>query len=374
MWARSTIRCRRGSSAVPLRGAAARSISRPGEVRPWAGGAAPPIPARNRLISLALRPAPVTDRWRAEGAGWAIWKPALARADADRGARSAGRGAGDRADPARGRRGRAGGGADHPRPAAGAAGHRRARPLAACAPTTAPAGRWRCRRRGASAAGGGLAAAYAGHGRGAGGAAEESARPFRAPARPASAHAARPGAAAAPARAGLSRRAPLRALGGATRAGPGWPAGWRLSARGRAAPLAEPMSPRTWPWPNGWPGGPAEGTGELWARGRGGEAQALMASWRARPAMAAHERPPTMSRCSRRCWPAQSVREPVDGASRHPHLGTLEARVQGADLVVAAGLNEGVWPEARARPLVQPTDAARGRAAAAGTPGRAGGA
>ncbi len=38
----------------------------PAEVRPWADAPAP-NPARNRLISLALRPAPVTDVWRAEG-------------------------------------------------------------------------------------------------------------------------------------------------------------------------------------------------------------------------------------------------------------------------------------------------------------------
>lgn len=39
----------------------------PGDVRPW-HAAAPPEPARNRLVSLALCPAPVTDRWREEGA------------------------------------------------------------------------------------------------------------------------------------------------------------------------------------------------------------------------------------------------------------------------------------------------------------------
>ncbi|QYK41952.1 MAG: double-strand break repair protein AddB [Paracoccaceae bacterium] len=38
----------------------------PGAVRRWLA-ADPPAPDRNRLISLALRPAPVTDRWRAEG-------------------------------------------------------------------------------------------------------------------------------------------------------------------------------------------------------------------------------------------------------------------------------------------------------------------
>ena len=39
----------------------------PDEVVRWAGPAAPD-PARNRLVSLALRPAPVTDRWLSEGA------------------------------------------------------------------------------------------------------------------------------------------------------------------------------------------------------------------------------------------------------------------------------------------------------------------
>jgi double-strand break repair protein AddB len=38
----------------------------PGAVRPWPGAAAPD-PARNRLVSLALRPAPVTDRWLSDG-------------------------------------------------------------------------------------------------------------------------------------------------------------------------------------------------------------------------------------------------------------------------------------------------------------------
>lgn len=39
----------------------------PADVRPW-GDATAPDPARNRLISLALRPAPVTDQWMTEGA------------------------------------------------------------------------------------------------------------------------------------------------------------------------------------------------------------------------------------------------------------------------------------------------------------------
>ncbi len=39
----------------------------PAEVRPWVP-VEPPCPPRNALVSLALRPAPVTDQWRIEGA------------------------------------------------------------------------------------------------------------------------------------------------------------------------------------------------------------------------------------------------------------------------------------------------------------------
>ncbi|MCX7301689.1 MAG: double-strand break repair protein AddB [Rhodobacterales bacterium] len=38
-----------------------------GDVRHWTGSL-PPSPARNRLVSLSLRPAPVTDQWRVDGA------------------------------------------------------------------------------------------------------------------------------------------------------------------------------------------------------------------------------------------------------------------------------------------------------------------
>ncbi|MCE8439500.1 double-strand break repair protein AddB [Rhodovulum sulfidophilum] len=39
----------------------------PGDVRPWCREAAPPCPERTRLVSLALRPAPVTDQWMEDG-------------------------------------------------------------------------------------------------------------------------------------------------------------------------------------------------------------------------------------------------------------------------------------------------------------------
>ena len=48
----------------------------PGAVPAW-HPAAPPNPARNALVSLALRPAPVTDQWRAEGGAL---RPSLAAA------------------------------------------------------------------------------------------------------------------------------------------------------------------------------------------------------------------------------------------------------------------------------------------------------
>ena len=47
----------------------------PGSVRPWSDIAAP-APGRNQLLSLALRPAPVTDQWMADGAALGPLGPA----------------------------------------------------------------------------------------------------------------------------------------------------------------------------------------------------------------------------------------------------------------------------------------------------------
>lgn len=40
---------------------------RPSDLQPWAEGGTAPDPARNRLVSMALRPAPVTDGWMEDG-------------------------------------------------------------------------------------------------------------------------------------------------------------------------------------------------------------------------------------------------------------------------------------------------------------------
>ncbi len=50
----------------------------PAQIRPWRDTAAPD-PARNRLLSLALRPAPVTDQWMAEGTALGPLAPATER-------------------------------------------------------------------------------------------------------------------------------------------------------------------------------------------------------------------------------------------------------------------------------------------------------
>lgn len=40
---------------------------KPADVQPWHVSSAPPVPSRNKLLSLALRPAPITDQWMQDG-------------------------------------------------------------------------------------------------------------------------------------------------------------------------------------------------------------------------------------------------------------------------------------------------------------------
>jgi ATP-dependent helicase/nuclease subunit B len=58
---------RRGPSAVPLSPLDGHAGCAPSAILPWTATQAP-APNRNRLISLSLRPAPVTDQWLTEGA------------------------------------------------------------------------------------------------------------------------------------------------------------------------------------------------------------------------------------------------------------------------------------------------------------------
>ncbi|MGH1576126.1 double-strand break repair protein AddB [Planktotalea sp.] len=88
------------------------------------------------------------------------------------------------------------------------------------------------------------------------------------------------------------------------------------------------------------------GTGELWNEAAGRAAlkqwEELQAALSALPDLNAHDYADLFGGVLSR----GEVRDPDTG---HPNVliwGTLEARVQGADLLILAGLNEGSWPEA----------------------------
>ena len=120
----------------------------PHAVRPWHDTAAPD-PARNAVVSLSLRPAPVTDQWLTEGQGLhdlvgAMGGVTLVQAETPQEEAatialilrdSAERGGAD--------------GADHARPGAGPPGKCRADRLGGSCPMTRRVNRSRCRRRGA---------------------------------------------------------------------------------------------------------------------------------------------------------------------------------------------------------------------------------
>lgn len=98
-----------------------------------------------------------------------------------------------------------------------------------------------------------------------------------------------------------------------------------------------------------WAGGPAEGDHALWDAEAGAIARAEMDGL----AHAAPHAPPVPPRAYRALIESVlSEAEPVrEAAASHPNIsiwGTLEARVQGAELVVLGSLNEGTWPAAPA--------------------------
>ncbi|PKP84429.1 MAG: double-strand break repair protein AddB [Alphaproteobacteria bacterium HGW-Alphaproteobacteria-2] len=323
----------------------------PDAVKPWAQDvpALPPAPERNRLVSLALRPAPVTDRWLAEGPGLV---PELAEATA-----------GLTLIEAPGPRAEALAIALRLRQAA-----EEERTAALVTPdrvlarrVTAALARWGIRPD--DSAGAPLHLSPPG-------------RLLRLVAR---ALGTRPGPAELVALAthplvavGAGRGAHLRNLralelahlrGGPpfigapellrwTVGGPAadwgvWLAGIvaRLAAA-REAPLAA-LATEHRALAEALAAGPGgAGSGALWEAEAGEAALLAMEELAvAAPALALPVAPPDYARLLDSHLAAREVREPV---ASHPRIliwGTLEARVQAADMTILAGLNEGTWPE-----------------------------
>ncbi|NBB96783.1 MAG: double-strand break repair protein AddB, partial [Alphaproteobacteria bacterium] len=87
------------------------------------------------------------------------------------------------------------------------------------------------------------------------------------------------------------------------------------------------------------------GSGGLWDAAAGIEARNAMMDLTAEADASGDLTPFDYESLLSGYFAGREVREPV---TAHPDImiwGTLEARVQGADLVIAAGLNEGVWPK-----------------------------
>ncbi|MFY0692978.1 MAG: double-strand break repair protein AddB [Paracoccaceae bacterium] len=89
----------------------------------------------------------------------------------------------------------------------------------------------------------------------------------------------------------------------------------------------------------------ADGAGELWLKATGEKAQETLAALRNVEGSGGRLTPSEYADLIGSVLNREEVRDPI---SAHPGVmiwGTLEARVQGADLVILAGLNDGVWPE-----------------------------
>lgn len=93
-------------------------------------------------------------------------------------------------------------------------------------------------------------------------------------------------------------------------------------------------------------GSQTDGTGELWEKNAGQKAQAVLGSLETE---AAHGGAMTARDFADLLGALLSQEEVRDRDAPYGSImiwGTLEARVQGADLVILGGLNEGSWPEA----------------------------
>ena len=88
------------------------------------------------------------------------------------------------------------------------------------------------------------------------------------------------------------------------------------------------------------------GAGGLWDQAAGRAARALCDEILHHAHAAGQIALANYPRLFRSIMATGEVREPERGHPRVLIWGTLEARVQGADLVILGGLNEGIWPEA----------------------------
>jgi double-strand break repair protein AddB len=89
-----------------------------------------------------------------------------------------------------------------------------------------------------------------------------------------------------------------------------------------------------------------EGEGTLWQKEAGQDARKAVDGLLAEAEAAGALNAADYASLFHSILAAEEVRTPTEP---HPHIliwGTLEARVQGADLLILAGLNEGSWPEA----------------------------
>lgn len=89
-----------------------------------------------------------------------------------------------------------------------------------------------------------------------------------------------------------------------------------------------------------------EGAGGLWDKTAGQEAATKMAELQGESDAAGEITAAEYRALLQRHLSLGEVRDPVRPDPRIMIWGTLEARVQGADLVILAGLNEGIWPAA----------------------------
>lgn len=89
-----------------------------------------------------------------------------------------------------------------------------------------------------------------------------------------------------------------------------------------------------------------EGSGGLWDKAAGESARATFQSLQDEAPYGGTFGAADYADLFESVFAAGEVREPVQAHPRIAIWGTLEARVQGADLVILGGLNDGIWPKA----------------------------